>query len=481
MTSGTTPERGLTAEQMQTAIASLATPDVLESPFGTLRFFDGVPVPETVTTIFDALDLMRGIEVFLNAVPGASLVAMRRGLRSIGVTSPRVIAYSDPRANSKSLGLTPNTETTYGTNFLDLNAWGPTVIEAPPGSLCVIDDFWFRYVADMGIPGPDKGQGGKYLYLPPGYEGEVPDGYFTYRSPTYTNWVVLRALGGVPDMKKTRIYRLTEAGSPPENVWIDMAAPTFNTVHANDFSFFEEIDELVQEEPVEALDPERTGQIAAIGIVKGQPFAPDDRMRGILDQAARIGAGISRALAYAPRDPEASFYGSWKNAFVGGSHEFMRNGARLLDARTQFHYIATVITPAMAHAQIGAGSAYAYTIQDANGDVLDGGKTYRLHIDPNPPAKNFWAIDIYDTQTRSLLQVPSTIWPALASNSGTVQANADGSFDLYFGPEAPAGKESNWIETLPGKSWFPLVRIYGPLEPWFDQTWRLGEFEVVSG
>src|SRR4051794_21072088 len=123
---------------------------------------------------------MRGIEVFLNGLPGASLVAMRRGLRSIGITSPQVIGYTDPRANSGALFLTPNTETTYGTTFLDLRAWGPTVIEAPPQSLCVVDDFWFRYVADMGIAGPDHGAGGKYLFLPPDHDGAVPDGYFTY-------------------------------------------------------------------------------------------------------------------------------------------------------------------------------------------------------------------------------------------------------------------------------------------------------------
>ena len=173
---------GLSAEQMREAITKLSSPDVVESPFGALDFFDGVPTPDTVSKVYDALDLMRGIEVFLNCVPGASLVAMRRGLRSAGVTSPRVIGYTEPRANSRSLFLTPNTETTYGTTVLDLQAWGPTVIEAPPQSLCVVDDFWFRYVADMGIAGPDKGQGGKYLFLPPDYDGEVPDGYFAYRS-----------------------------------------------------------------------------------------------------------------------------------------------------------------------------------------------------------------------------------------------------------------------------------------------------------
>ncbi|HEY1775483.1 MAG TPA: DUF1254 domain-containing protein [Solirubrobacteraceae bacterium] len=360
-----------------------------------------MPLSGTVSKAYDALDLMRGIEVFLNAVPGASLAAMRRGLRSAGVVSPRVIGFTEPRANSRSLFLTPNTETTYGTTVLDLRAWGPTVIEAPPQSLCVVDDFWFRYVADMGIAGPDKGQGGKYLFLPPGYDGEVPDGYFVYRPPTFTNWAVLRTLGGVPAMKQTKIYPLSEGASPKPNEFINVAEVVFNTVHANDFSFYEEVNEIVQEEPVEALDAERAGQLASIGIVNGQTFAPDDRMRTILEQAAQIGAGMARVIAYAPRDPEASLYGSWKNAFVGDSYEFLRNGARLLDARTQFHYIATVITPAMAHAQVGAGSAYAYTVQDANGEVLDGSKTYRLHVDPDPPAKNFWAVDVYDTRLQA--------------------------------------------------------------------------------
>lgn len=470
---------GLSPEEFSAAVTSLSSPDAVASPFGELRFFDGVPLPETVASAYDALDLMRGIEVFLNSVPGASLVAFRRGLRDAGVDSPRVIGITDPRANSASLALTPNTETTYGTTMLDLRAWGPTVIEAPPESLCVVDDFWFRYVADMGIAGPDRGAGGKYLFLPPGYDGEIPEGYFVFRSPTFTNFVVLRALGGVPAMKTTRIYPLAEASAPEPNTFVNLAERVVNTVHANDFTFFEEVADLVEEEPTDALDAERAGQLAAIGIVAGQPFAPDDRLRRILEQAAFIGAGIARVLAYAPRDPEASLYGSWLNAFVGGDYEFLRNGARLLDARTQFHYIATVITPAMAHAQIGAGSAYAYTVRDANGDILDGAKNYRFHVDPNPPAKNFWAVDVYDTQTRSLIVVPSRPSPAVASNDGAVQANDDGSYDLYFGPTAPEGKEANWVETVPGKAWFPMFRAYGPLEAWFDQTWRLNEFEPI--
>ena len=471
---------GLSTDEMAKAVGSLSAADTIASPFGDLRYFDGVPLPQTAATAYDALDLIRGIEVFLNAVPGASLVAFRKGLRSAGVVSARQVGITEPRATSKALYLTPNTETTYGVTMLDLSAWGPTIIEAPPQSLCVVDDFWFRYVADMGIAGPDRGAGGRYLFLPPGYDGEVPDGYFTYRTPTFTNFVVLRALGGVPVMKQTRIYPLARAANPEANEFINISDVAINTVHANDFSFYEEVAELVQEEPTDALDAERTGQLAAIGITSGRPFRPDVRLRAILEQAAPIAAGIARVIAYAPRDPDAVLYGSWRNGFVGGSYEFLRNGARLLEARTQFHYLATVVTPAMAHAQVGAGSAYAYTVHDANDDLLDGARTYRLRVDPNPPAKNFWAVDVYDTQTRSLLIVPSSPYPAIASNDGKVQANDDGSYDLYFGPVAPEGTASNWVETIPGKSWFPIVRLYGPLQPWFDQTWQLNEFEPID-
>ena len=218
----------------------------------------------------------------------------------------------------------------------------------------------------------------------PGYDGDVPDGYFTYRTPTFTNFVVLRALGGVPAMKQTRIYPLAQAENPDANEFINISDVAINTVHANDFSFYEEVAELVQEEPTDALDAERAGQLAAIGIAHGQPFAPDARLETILEQAAPIAAGIARVIAYAPRDPDAVLYGSWRNGFVGGSYEFLRNGARLLEARTQFHYLATVVTPAMAHAQVGAGSAYAYTVHDANDDLLDGARTYRLHVDAEP-------------------------------------------------------------------------------------------------
>ncbi|KOS57383.1 signal peptide protein [Rhodococcus rhodochrous KG-21] len=460
----------------------MGIPDVVETDLGTFRFDDGMPDPETMALSWDRLDLLRGVDVFLNAVPGASLVAMRTGFRSIGIRTSREMAVC-PRMDSVPCFLTANTETTYGIAVLDLRADGPTVVECPPMSLDVVDDFWFRYVADLGNAGPDKGRGGKYLLLPPGYEGEVPEGYFTYRSRTFTNFLFARNLGGLNVIEQTRIYPLAQADDPPEMRFVEADGVPFNTVHSNDFSFYEEVDQIVQEEPVDALDPELAGQLAAIGILKGRSFAPDERMHAILSQAAPIGSAIARTIVYRPRDPQAYLYGrdvsSWKTAFVGGSSEFLRDGVRLLDARTLFHYAATVVTPAMATPMVGVGSQYAYTAEDAEGEWLDGGRTYRMHLPAGIPAKDFWSVCVYDCQSRSLLQTDDP-YPSLNSNTGTVAAGEDGSVDVYFGPASPAGRESNWIRTVSGKGWFVLLRLYGPLQAWFDRTWRPGEIEPLG-
>ncbi|WP_082918767.1 DUF1254 domain-containing protein [Cellulosimicrobium sp. I38E] len=469
------------ADALAAAVAAVSTPSPVDTPLGRFELVDGVPTPESVERLYGSLDFLRGVEAFLSAMPGASLVAMRRGFRELGLLRSNQVGYTDPRADSGGIFLTPNTATTYGSLFVDLRETGPLVIEPPKNSLCVVDDFWFRYVADMGIAGPDRGEGGRYLFLPPGYDGEVPDGYFVYRTPTFTNWVVLRALGGVPAMKETRIYPLADAGDPPPTEFVNIAGTRVNTVHANDASFFDEVAEIVTEEPTSALDPERAGLLRAVGIVPGRAFDPSPELRATLDTAARAGAAISRALVYSPRDPEARIApgSSWLQAFLGGSYEFLADGARLLDARAQFHFFATVITPAMAHAQVGAGSAYAYTAHDAQGRILDGARTYRLVLPPNPPAKNFWSVDLYDTQTRSLLQTDDP-YPSLLSLSGTVATEEDGSTVLWFGPEPPAGRESNWVGTVPGRSWFPMLRLYGPLEPWFDRTWLPGDLELAE-
>ncbi len=221
--------------------------------------------------------------------------------------------------------------------------------------------------------------------------------------------------------------------------------------------------------------------MASIGIVKGTPFAPDARMKKILAEAAAVGQATVRALAYRCRLKEAYFYpnSAWNTPFVGGSSEFLHQGARLLDARSYFFFYATGITPAMAIQRVGAGSAYAAAFVDAKSQPLDGGKNYKLHLPPNIPAKQFWSLVLYDTQTRSMLQTDQQ-FPSIGSQKKGVAINADTSVDVYFGPTPPSGKENNWVQTWPGKGWTVILRLYGPLQPFFDKTWRPSEIEAAK-
>src|SRR5580658_5236303 len=465
----------------------VTTRDSVETRIGTLKFFDGAPDKATVAKAYDNLDFMRGVQVFLNTMPGASLVAMRDGLRSVGAIDGTVGVFQT-LMDSKSLWLTGNTETVYASAWLDLKN-GPIVIDSPPNVLGVLDDFWFHYVADLGNAGPDKGKGGKFLVVPPGYTGNIPPGYFVAKSNTFGVWFIMRGflVNGDPGpavenyKTKLRIYPLAQAANPPAIKLINLSGLAHNTIHANDFRFYEEINQIVQEEPGTAIDPETLGLLAAIGIVKGQPFAPDERMKKILTDSAAVGNATARSILFANRDPRFYLYpGSyWEIGFFGGSHEFLKDDARLLDARTRMFYYATVITPAMAMKMIGIGSQYGVNFRDADGNYLDGSKSYKLNIPANPPVKTFWSIVVYDNQTRSMLQTDEE-FPSLGSQKKGLQKNADGSVDVYFGPTAPAGHESNWVQTVPGKGWNTLLRLYGPLDPWFDKTWRPGNIELVK-
>jgi hypothetical protein len=466
---------------------AIVTPDSVETRLGTLKFNAGFPDDATVQKLYDNLDFQRGVQAFLNTMPAASLVAMRKGIRDFGLDNQTVLIF-ETLLDSRSIFLTANTESIYTTAWIDLKR-GPVVIEAPSNNLGILDDFWFRYVTDLGNAGPDKGQGGKYLILPPDYKGETPQGYFVFKSPTYGNWYVTRGFQvngdpkpGVENIKQhLRIYPLAQTSNPPETKFINVSGKAFNTTHAMDFSFYEEVNQVVQEEPAEATDPETTGLLASIGIVKGRPFAPDERMKKILAEASTVGQATARAITYRSRLKEAVLFpdSAWESIFVGGSYEFLHDGARLLDARSCFFFYATGITPAMVAKMVGAGSQYAAAFVDANKQPLDGGKNYRLHLPPNIPAKNFWSIVLYDNQTRSMLQTDEP-FPSIGSQKKGIAINPDTSVDIYFGPKPPPGKESNWVQTVPGTTWNTLLRLYGPLQPWFDKGWKPGEIEQVK-
>jgi hypothetical protein len=468
---------------------TIITPDSVETRIGTLKFFDGFPDDATTQKVFDNLDFMRGVEAFLNAMPGASAEAIRVGWASQGAVNNQTLLIMENLMDSKSLFLTPNTESVYHMAWLDVSD-GPLVIETPPNVLGIIDDHWFKYVGDFGNAGPDKGKGGKFLLLPPGYKGEVPEGYFVMHSPTYGNLMFYRGFldngstkTSLDNTKKFfKVYLLSEAKNPPPMKFINVSGKEFNTIHANDFHFYEEVNAIIQHEPNEALNPETLGLLAAIGIEKGKEFAPDARMKKILTEAVAVANATARALTFRPRLDGVYYYPDrkWFTSFAGGSYEFLQQpGVRNLDGRVLFHYYATGITPAMAMKIVGVGSQYAAATTDSEGKPLDGSKTYKIHLPPNIPAKNFWSIVVYDNQTRSMLQTDQQ-FPSIGSLKKGVVINPDTSVDVWFGPTAPKGHEANWVQTVPGKGWNALFRLYGPLEPWFDKTWKPGDFELVK-
>jgi len=473
--------------------SSIMTPDKVKTRIGTLEFFDGVPTEKTAKLALENLMFLRGVEVFLNGVPMASTHALVEGFKSIGATEAHHMIVTDKLMDSNPLFLTPNTDTVYAFNSFDLEKTGALVIEVPPGTgPGTVNDAYFRFVVDMGMPGPDRGKGGKYLILPPGYKGEEPEGYFIARSPTYINLFVLRGflVDGKPDKaakmfsEQVKIYPLSEKANPPKMVIISGSGISYNTIHANDFSFYEEIALVLDKEPLDFIDLELRGLFASIGLQKGKEFNPSPELKKTLTEAVAVANATARAIIFRTPQEEAYLYENsyWKVGFIGGNHEWLKDegvGGRYLDARTLFFYGATVNTPAMVLKMVGVGSQYAMITQDSDGNTFDGAKTYKLNIPANVPAKDFWSIVVYDPQTRSELQT-SNPFPSKNSESGNMVANADGSIDLYFGPKAPKGKERNWIETVPQKSWFPILRLYGPLEPWFDKSWKPGEIELVN-
>jgi len=474
---------------------SITAPDKVKTSIGTLSYFDGVPTDQTVEKVYDYLDRSRAVNVFINSIPMMSMYTLREGQASVGADTCNKICIWDNLMDSKSLLLTGNTSTMYAVGFLDLKKDGPTVIDLPPGMLGILDDMAFRYMTDLGVAGPDKGKGGKFLVLPPGYKGEVPKGYFVVPSQTSGVWVFMRGYldkrlpldKAIPaasaNIRNTlKVYPLSKKDRQPKMEFINVSGKEMNTILPNDYSFFVKLHDLIQTEPDNYLGPEAKGMMAAIGMEKGKPFNPDARMKKILTDAAAIGNAAARAISYFPRDPGNLTYdknSAWIMAYANKDTAFEKNGAYNLDARALFHFGYICVSPAMAVTVAGKGSDYALIALDSQRRPLDGSKTYKLHLPPNPPVKDFWALTMYDTQTRSQLQTDQQ-FPTLGSQTKGVQTNADGSYDVYFSPKPPKGQESNWLQTIPGKSWWLALRMYGPLQPWIDQTWRPGEIELVK-
>jgi len=507
---------------------SITTPDTVDTSIGTLKFKDGAPRVETAEKVYDTLDFTRALNVFNNSFRGASAYAIRKGFLSIGAEDNTVVIFSK-LMDANSLFLTANADTIYYVAVIDLTK-GPMVVEQPPKGLGTINDMWFSWIIDIGFPGPDRGEGGKYLLVPPGYDGSLPDGGF-YVAHSKTTRVLYAARSflvnndpkpAVENIKKNiKIYPYTPGGfgtsiatalegkvklgrNPeiPGTKFVEATGKVMNTIPPNDYTFFEMINENVQQEPANSYDVELAGQLAAIGIVKGKPFKPDVRMKKILSDAAAVGNATGRVLNwhFGLKHPDWYYYSdsNWGNMlFEGGAFfetqpplftkegmfkPFPPTGARTLDSRTAFYYGYTLDSPGMIMRIPEVGSQYLMGFLDSDNNPFDGGKTYKVTLPKNIPARAFWSLTLYDNQTRSMLQT-SQRYPRAGSQtypSPAAEVSADGSTTIYFSPTKPEGiKRGNWIQTTPGKGWFTILRLYSPLESFFTKKWQPSEIELV--
>ncbi|MBL7480330.1 DUF1254 domain-containing protein [Legionella bononiensis] len=473
--------------KMTTTIpAGIEIPNTVKTSLGSFEFFDGVPNQASTQKLYDILDLQRAVQAYLLALPVVNQASNRNNILKLGPANLTVPIWEN-LVDSTTIELTANDNTPYTWFWVDLSN-GPVVIEVPPKVLGLVNDIWYHWNGDIGITGPDKGKGGKYILLPPGYN-KTPSGYFVIRPGSKSVWAAWRSFlvngnpkPGVDETKKyMKIYPLSQAGNPPKLKFINMSGRPFNMVAPTNYQFWELLNQVVQTEPTNTVDATTLGFWASVGILKGKPFTPDARMKKLLIDATKIGDAISRVNAYRMRQTSAYFFKDrrWMRPFIGSYKFQWQPGVANLDAAAMFFTVATGVTPAMDTQSVGEGSTYPWTAVDENNLPLDGGKNYHLHLPPNIPVKTFWSVIVYDTQTRSMLQTDQQ-YPSVSSQNKDLQINPDGSVDVYFGPTLPPGKKGNWIQTIPGKGWFTILRLYGPLQPWFDKTWRPDDIKLVK-
>jgi hypothetical protein len=451
-------------------------------------------------TLRDELFFQRAVQTYLWALPALNMYGMKEGSEKTFGKGYNVLPVFKKRLDAKTLITTPNSDVIYALGYLDLKEDGPMVIEVPPGLQGIIDDFFQRPIpsvgeiegrqwsGDVGLPGPDKGKGGKYLILPPDYKGETPSDYFTFRSSTYGVFVFWRGFFKDPKelaepvrvMEQTRIYPLGKEASAKPMQFPDASGVPVNMLYPQDGTAFDMLARFIEHEYVDPADMELRGMAAAIGIVKGKPFAPDGAARALLDKAARTAVRMGHVFGYSPSPliTTGIYYKNrhWGNIFPVNA-TFTANTFNHIDARSAYFTLAYSTSPGMALNLENVGAKYPYTITDSNGDFLNGGETYKLNLPPNIPVVLFWSITIYDPITGAGLDNGQP-FPSLNTMDKPV-VNADGSYDIYFGPNSP-GAGKNWLRTLPDKGFFVLLRLYGPKKEFFDQTWIPGDLKKVK-
>ncbi|MHB0771638.1 DUF1254 domain-containing protein [Bradyrhizobium sp. 5.13L] len=459
------------------------------SPAQNHKFSGGYPDTDTVQKVYDELDLNRAVQAYRFFYPTVSSAAIFRENIRLGVQPNKVFSILDTQP--KHVGFTLNSDTPYGGILLDLNA-GPLVIDVPAGPLLgAVLDINQRWIMDMGIPGPDAGKGGKHLLLPPGYTGDLPAGYFVGRATSYRVIAGMRAIseggdvrGAFERLKTIKVHPLDLSAAWSEPTWIDqtpMPQDQTPTKFERTLQYWQSLHEVVNSEPPLEDSRAQYGDLAALGIARGQPFEPDERMKRILERAAEMGSAHMRVESLADRRPDRIVWKDrqWQWAALRSENgSFDTADYRDTYAMDKWFYQAIATSPAMFRRDPAAGSLYWLGLRDKGGAYLDGGKTYKLSVPLPVPDRLFWSVTVYDAETRSQIQ---TDQGKAALRSLFELKNLSGnSADLYFGPTAPAGREDNWIKTTPGKGWFVYFRVYGPQQAAFDGSWKPGDFEAMQ-
>lgn len=470
---------------------SFSQAEMRDSSVGPVEYIGGYPTKETAQKYYDELDLQRAVEVYLWALPMASYGAMADAHHKIGADDHTVIMV-DKAAESQQRILTANQDTIYMSGVLDLSK-GPMVIDVPAGLLGTMNNIWQQPLVDLGGPfSPEQNKGGRFLVLPPNYDGPMPAiSYHVVTSDTNTVIFYLRAIpqsqDDLPRLQKLvrtyRQYRLKEAKNPPETKFISMTGKKADFLTHEGFEFFESLSRYVNDNPPRPQDMAMLGILETLGIAYGREFNPDTRMRGILTEAAKKGRAMAEVVAWHPRVPEKDLHpydGSpWKKIFISEDPTFHTPDYLSVDQRTRYGFEAIGTSKSMTVAAPGQGSQYVGVYQDDKGQWLTGDNTFGIHLPKDIPAANFWSLSVYDNHSRSLIQNDQG-----RATVGTVHGaipNADGSVDTYYGPTCPEGvPEENWIQTKPGVGFFVYLRLYGPMESFFEKTWRPGDPKLLQ-
>ncbi|RZV34460.1 MAG: DUF1254 domain-containing protein [Chromatiales bacterium] len=448
---------------------------------GNLNFESGFPSDKSVTKLFDEMDFQRATQAYLWALPIVAFAEWQHSHRE--VAGAREIDYVGYLSGREKLGiLTPNATTPYYLNFADLSKTGPLVVEEPEGLTAGgILDMWQRPAVDTGQIGPFAGKGGRYLVLGPGQPDMQVEGYATVRVGTNNTFIAFRVLDPREDaaariVSELKIYPYEDRDNPPQTRIVPAAGLSWIAGAPEGIAYWERLADILNREPVDDRDKMMTAMLRALGIVHGQPFRPDSRQKQILEQAALVGLAMARANGYAKRLEGSRVWPDrrWEMSLLIDETDQDTPTHTQLDERASWFYEAVGVSEGMMCRTVGAGQCYLEAQKDSDGRWLDGGQSYRLRVPANAPVVQFWSFSVYDVETRSLIDTGTR---SDVSSRMDLAVNDDGSVDLYFGPEAPAGLENNWVKTIPGRGWFTYFRLYGPAQEFFDRAWKLNDIE----